>query len=83
MEIDYISTIQEQLKAATESARSESESTCVGIFKIKTANQTIEDASNQSQNRYGKVFGMKGKSAVCSQILIWANRSMLSKLQNM
>ncbi len=47
MEIDYISTIQEQLKAATESARSESESTCVGIFKIKTANQTIEDASKQ------------------------------------
>lgn len=49
MEIDYISAIEGELEAKIESQSIEEQATCVGIFKIKTANQTIKDASKQPQ----------------------------------
>lgn len=47
MEIDFISTIKGELATAEESRSSEDCSTCIGIFKIKTANQTVEEAIKQ------------------------------------
>lgn len=49
MDIDYITAIKSQIEAAKDYESIERQATCVGIFKIKTANQTIEDASKQPQ----------------------------------